>query len=79
MQEDPIIEEIRLIRDRMAAELNYDVRAMGERFRKKQKAGKQRIVSLPPQAADEIKPSRKSEVPGLTFRVSRAKNKRAEA
>ena len=64
MQDDPIIEEIRQIRDRMAAELDYDVRALGERFRKRQRAGKQKVVSLRPKPSDGRKPRRKSKATG---------------
>jgi hypothetical protein len=51
MQTDPIIQEIRQIRDKMAARFNYDVEAIAKDARKRQKASKQKVVSLRPRKA----------------------------
>ena len=48
MWQDPIVEEIRKIRQEQAARFNYDVRAMVEDARKRQQAGNRKVVSLPP-------------------------------
>ncbi len=48
MWQDPIVEEIRKIRQEQAARFNYDVRAIVEDARKRQQAGNRKVVSLPP-------------------------------
>ena len=45
---DPIVEEIRKIREEHAARFNYDVRAIGEDLMRRQHDSGHRIVSLPP-------------------------------
>lgn len=45
---DPIVEEIRRIRDEYARKFNYDLDAICQDLREKQSVGKQRVVSLPP-------------------------------
>ena len=45
---DPIVEEIRKIREEHAARFNYDVRAIGEDLMKRQHESGHRIVSLSP-------------------------------
>ena len=45
---DPIVEEIRKIRQEHAACFNYDVRAIGEDLRKRQQEGNHEVVSFPP-------------------------------
>lgn len=47
MQDDPIVEEIRKVRDQLASEVGYDVRALGRKLQKSQKAGKHKVVSVP--------------------------------
>jgi hypothetical protein len=45
MPTDPIVKEIRQIRDKLAAKFNYDVTAIA---RARQKATKRKVVSLKP-------------------------------
>ncbi len=45
---DPIVEEIRKIREEHAARFNYNVRAIVEDARRRQQEGGHKIVSLPP-------------------------------
>ena len=45
---DPIVEEIREVRQQQAARLNYDVRAIVEDARKRQNEGNRKVVSFPP-------------------------------
>ncbi len=47
MRDDPIVEEVRRIRDDYARQFNYDVRAMCEDLRKKQDNYAERLVSFP--------------------------------
>ena len=44
---DPIVEEVRRIRDQQAAELNYDLAAIFERARRRQRQSKRRPCRLP--------------------------------
>lgn len=46
MQDDPIIDEIRKIRDQLASQVDYDVRALGRKLQKKQKASRNEVVSF---------------------------------
>ncbi|MGO8746797.1 MAG: hypothetical protein ACLQNE_12475 [Thermoguttaceae bacterium] len=46
MEDDPIITEIRMIREEHARRFNHDVRAMGEDLRKRQFAGGRKVVSF---------------------------------
>jgi len=46
MKEDPIIEEVRRAREKLAAESGYDTREFVERLRQNQRASKRRIVSF---------------------------------
>jgi len=43
---DPIVEEVRRIRDQQAAELNYDLAAIFERARRRQRQSKRKTVSF---------------------------------
>jgi hypothetical protein len=43
---DPIVEEVRRIRDQQAAELNYDLKAIFDRARRRQKQSKRKTVSF---------------------------------
>ncbi len=45
---DPIVEEIRKVRQEHAAKFNYDVRAIIEDARKRQDEGNRTVVSFPP-------------------------------
>jgi hypothetical protein len=46
--DDPIIEEIRRIRDEYARKFNYDLEAMGADLIKQQEASGRKLVSFPP-------------------------------
>ena len=48
MQTDPIVDEIRRVRDTLAAKFNYDVAAIARDARKRQKATNRKIVSMKP-------------------------------
>jgi len=43
---DPVVEEVRRIRDQQAAELDYDLKAIFERARRRQKQSKRKTVSF---------------------------------
>ena len=64
MQPDPIVAEIREIRDRLAARFGYDIRAIVKDARERDAAGDRVVVSLPPrrpiplpQAASKVVPN----------------------
>lgn len=48
MLKDPIVEEVRRIRDELAARFNYDIKAIVENARKEQKASGRKVVSFSP-------------------------------
>jgi hypothetical protein len=48
MTTDPIVDEIRQIRDKLAAKFKYDVTAIARDARARQKATNRRVVSLKP-------------------------------
>ena len=48
MKKDPIIEEIRGLRELHAAKFNYDLRAICADLKEKEKDYGRRVVSLPP-------------------------------
>ena len=43
---DPVVEEVRCIREQQAAELNFDLKAIFERARRRQEQSKHETVSL---------------------------------
>lgn len=45
MTNDPIVDEIREIRDRLAAKFNYDIEAIGRDIMARQKLSKRKMVS----------------------------------
>jgi hypothetical protein len=47
MKEDAVVAEVRRIRDEHAARFNYDLDAIVEDFRKREKEGDSPVVSLP--------------------------------
>ena len=55
MWEDPIVEEVRRIRQEHAKRFNYDIRAIAEDARKRQKARGRQVVTLPPRRAAKRK------------------------
>ena len=48
MARDPIVDEVRAIREELAAQFGFNVRAIAEDARKRQKASGHEVVSLPP-------------------------------
>lgn len=46
MQRDPIVEEVRRIKEEHAARYNYDIRAMGKALQEEQKRNGGDVVSL---------------------------------
>ena len=48
MWRDPIVEEVRRIRDEHAKKFNYDLHAICEDFRKRQRLSGRTVVSRPP-------------------------------
>lgn len=55
---DPIVEEVRRIRDQQAAELDYDLKAIFERARRRQKQSKRKTVSFANAAASDGQPTK---------------------
>lgn len=51
MGHDPVVEEVRRIRHDYAERFGFDLRAIANDLRKKQKEHSQRLVSLPPKPA----------------------------
>ena len=50
--EDPIVKEVRDIRDKIAAEHGYDVRAIGRYYQRKQEQTSRQFVTRPPRRPD---------------------------
>jgi hypothetical protein len=50
--EDPIVKEVRDIRDRIAAEHHYDIRAIGRYYQHKQARAAHKLVTRPPRRPD---------------------------
>lgn len=48
MWNDPIVEEVRNVRNEHAKKFNYDLNAIAADLKKQQKAGKRKFVTLPP-------------------------------
>ncbi len=46
MKDDPIVEEIRKIKEARAERFAYNIRAIGEDLRKREKEGNRKVVSL---------------------------------
>ncbi len=55
MKKDPIVEEIRKIRKAHAAKLNYDLKAICDDLRKKEKDCGHPLVSFPPKTLKKPK------------------------
>jgi hypothetical protein len=48
MTRDPIVEEVREVRQRHAARFNYDAKAIFEDIKRKEQTSRCKIVSYPP-------------------------------
>ncbi|MEX1231143.1 MAG: hypothetical protein WEB58_12935 [Planctomycetaceae bacterium] len=59
MLRDPIVEEVRAIREQLAAECNFDIRKIIDDAQRRQKASKSRIVSFerPKKTAMQTEPA----------------------
>ena len=55
---DPLVQEVRRIRDKQAAELDYDLKAIFERARHRQKQSRRKTVSFANVAASDGQPTR---------------------
>lgn len=53
--EDPIVKEVREVRDMIAAEHRYDVRAIGRYYQQKQGRLAHRLITRPPRRPDVLK------------------------
>ena len=54
MWKDPIVEEIRKIRDAHARKFNYDLQAIFEELKKQEEASGRQFVSLPPKRVEPV-------------------------
>ena len=61
MQPDPVVTEIRMIRERIAAKFNYDVRAIGRDARQRDATGDRLVVRREPRPV--VKPTSAVEAP----------------
>jgi hypothetical protein len=52
---DPIVEEVRRIRQEYAKQFNYDLRAIAADLRQKEEKHKEQLVSFPPRPAQRSK------------------------
>ena len=53
MWSDPIVDETRKVRDDLAAKFNYDVRALGQYYRSREKSEDRKGVLRPPKLITE--------------------------
>lgn len=54
---DPIVEEIRKVREAHAAKFNYDLEAIAADFQSREREGPYRVVSFPPRRPATAKPA----------------------
>jgi len=54
MRNDPIVEEVRRVREEYAKQFDYDVRAMAEDLRKREQQHRERLVSFPAKPARRL-------------------------
>jgi hypothetical protein len=55
MSRDPIVDQVRAVSQRQAAQWNYDIRAIVEDAMKRQRDSGEEVVSLPPKRAASTK------------------------
>jgi hypothetical protein len=55
MWRDPIVDEIRQLRQQYAAQCNHDLKAICQDLRKRQKKGERKVVTLPPRPPRQVK------------------------
>ncbi|MBL7222636.1 MAG: hypothetical protein ISS72_02165 [Candidatus Brocadiae bacterium] len=51
MQPDPVVDEVRRVREEYAKRFDYDLRAMAADLRKREQEHPERLVSYPPKPA----------------------------
>lgn len=51
MFKDPIVEEVRAVRQKHAAQFNFDLKKIAQDLKEKQKKSNRKIVSYPPKPA----------------------------
>ena len=51
MFEDPIVEEVRAVRQKHAARFHYDLKRIARDLNRKQEQSKRKVVSYPPKPA----------------------------
>jgi len=54
MWRDPIVEEIRQLRQQYAARFNHDLKAICQDLRERQTKGGRKVVTLPPRPARQV-------------------------
>ena len=57
MTDDPIVEEVRRVREAYAKQFQFDLRAIAADLRKKEEAHRDRLVSFPPRSARRRTPA----------------------
>ncbi|MDM8558969.1 hypothetical protein [Candidatus Parabeggiatoa sp. HSG14] len=62
MWNDPIIEELYKHRQEMSAKFNYDVHALCNYYRERQKQENQKVVSKPPRLLKDLQPIRQRQL-----------------
>jgi hypothetical protein len=62
---DPIVEDVRHIREQQAAELGYDLTALFERARRRQKQSERKTVSFADAASSDKRPERQAALSGV--------------
>ena len=55
MWRDPIVEQIRQLRQQYAARFHHDLTAICQDLRERQKTGGRKVVTLPPRLARQVK------------------------
>lgn len=60
MFEDPIVEEVRRVRQEYAKRLNYDLHAIAADLRKQEQQHPERLVSFPPKSPHKKRSARVS-------------------
>jgi len=61
MKQDPIVAEVRRVRDRLAARFNYDITAIAAHYQKQDQEAGSKCVQRPPRllAAKPAKPAKR--------------------
>ena len=59
MHRDAIMEELRATRERLAARHDYDVRALAEDAKKRERAGNRKLVKLAPRPVETVVPRKR--------------------